>query len=325
VFIIDEVAGFAVSGWIPGNPSTTMWWHPSSLPTSPSPDRQIANGGDPVSAGDLTGDGIDDLAVYRTIENGTDMPDGDLAIVHGPLSAFLTPFLTVDILTTGPGRLFACGDLTGDGIADLCGTTGVDAGPPDGVKETTFSPSLLAETSYGADLNGNGVNELYVKGPSNTLVRRPPLGAVVDLPGATWGSPASHSWPLDPDGDGTDELYVPTATGMVRIGEAEFAAGTSLPTNLPLGDNLVSGDFDGDGVHEFAVTVDDGVLLVEADGTERLVLRPQGYTFGSAAPFGRALDVGDVDGNGIDDLIIGMPLPEDGEAYFVFDPLDCSP
>jgi len=76
-----------------------------------------------VSTGDVTGDGTPDLAIAESPlpERG----DGEWAVFAGP------DFATSSFLDGWPTKAdgSTCGDLTGDGIAELCTTDGVVSGP----------------------------------------------------------------------------------------------------------------------------------------------------------------------------------------------------
>jgi hypothetical protein len=329
VFIIDEVAGFAWYGLSPWATTGTQWFSAAQLPVPPQPQ---AGGLDisPSFPKDFTGDGVDDLFLGVL---GTHFSDGQdrQVLIPGPVANLPDPiwehasaqsWLVTDMPQLG--RSVPSGDVNGDGMVDRCGLEGCDFGPIDGVRDHDFSPPL-GDGTFGADLDGDGVDELYT--PYNGYVERlPPLPGIAGPPAGTWNAGTVVS-AMDPEQDGSDDLYaVISPFNYVKVTAADFLAGTYQPVTLPptsFPQHIQLGDFDGDGVLELAVEGYDQVQIAEQDGTILLSIQPPPGTV-DIGNFGIAMDAGDVNGNGIDDLIIGM-TGEDGQAYFVFDPLDCLP
>ncbi len=336
VFIVDGMAGFDWFSQAPFASSGAMWWPYTALPVPTTTDRVVLQSSI-FAPGDVTGDGIDDLFIRV---DGSEYQDGVERVVYvpGPVSAVPSPVLehpsVLEFPTTfedpaPPGGLpMLCGDVSGDGLGDMCASGTIDLGPVDGVVDRTLDwQSGAPSRGFGADLDGDGTNELYLVHSDEIERYDLTQDTPSTPPDATWhGAQAFYAFPVDLDGDGVDSLITfgqGTQGTIVEITDADFLANTSQPTDITTGFiHVVTGDFDGDGSDELAFGGNTSVVILETDGTERLRIEPEpGLVFG----FGSVMAAGDIDGNGIDDLAIGAPTTEWGKAYFVFDPLYCLP
>lgn len=338
-----------------------------------------------ASLGDLNGDGFLDVA-------GGAHRDGDGGYVSGAVwILFLRGDGTVadlqKISATDGGlesplhpsdafgsSLAALGDLNGDGLLVLAvGAPGDDdAGPQAGAvwmltleaDGTVHSESKIlpvgADTEFGAsvaslgDLDADGVTDLGVTGehgawilflnPDGSVretrevpvgeleppVYRPHLTSLRDLDGddvpdmAVGGSNSVHVLLLNADGS-------VRASQWITEGEGGFTG--DLDGTDRFGSALTSrGDLDGDGVSDLIVGAafdDDGgtdagavwVLFLNSDGTvsSHQKIGPGSGGFGgtlSSDHFGASVAVlGDQDGSGCDELIVGAPFT-DGPAMF---------
>ncbi len=293
-----------------------------------------------AALGDLDGDGVGDLAVGAPDDDDGGTGRGALWIL------FLEPAGTVraqvKISATEGGfagslrngdrfgsALAALGDLDGDGRVELAVGAELDddGGPNRGalwilsletsgqvwaarkISQTSggFGGSLGDRGEFGCalaalgDLDGDGRSELAV-------------GARAEASrGAVW------------------VLFLDASGGVreqARIGQASGAFAGVLDVDDQFGSALAAlADIDGDGRGELVVGAaqdDDGgansgaawVLFLQADASVRAhakLSRSSGLPFASQDRFGVSLAaLGDVDGDGTDDLAVGASLDDDG-------------
>ncbi|MEM8748395.1 MAG: integrin alpha, partial [Actinomycetota bacterium] len=257
--------------------------------------------------GDLDGDGDIDVAVGAPRDD-----DGS-----GDAGAFYV----IDL--AGPV------DTDGDGLWDVQEDANTDS---DGDPTTTPGPDTDGDTDANfddADDDGDTV---------------PTRNEMADPNGD--GDPRDA---VDVDRDGQpDYLDGPQPRGQLPVADEQKISSTAGGLTGPLddgddfGQSVTSlGDLDGDGVNDLAVGAirdDDGgtnrgavhVLFMNADGTVRSEQKISSTEGGLTGPlddsdeFGHGLDViGDVDGDGVNDIIVGGFGDDDGgpnrgAAYVVF-------
>ena len=327
VFIVDSIVGYAWRAGIPDNVSGAAWWDHNLLPATTGGHALIP--GSAYDFGDLDGDGVDDLLVAGVpADSEDDSVEG--FIIPGPVGAVPPPVIDQpDALPSAPwvsvpnggfaSLIPHCGDLNGDGIEERCTTMQLEFGPYDGSgPDWQREHQAPDEDGFSADLDGDGVQELYISYDDSLerFVFTPdgPSPAVFNGIGGLY-------WGMDLDSDGVDEIYTRSPSGLVRITDSGFLANTIEPSPLAgrHPDTLHSGDFDGNGATEVLTSELGGaVFIYDTDGTQLLEIRPDG----SDADFGDFIDVGDADGNGIDDIVFGT---SDGWTYYLPNPLDCLP
>lgn len=263
------------------------------------------------------------------------------------------------------------GDLTGDGIDDIalggqCGTTYVFPGPVDSTTmldsafQFTVDPNYVGSNVVGAgDLDGDGqVDVLISEAGYETDTVAAVLGPVtasgnletssalvtndtIDNFGG-YGAAASNA---DVDGDGrSDALLGAPFAGLAYLLRGPMSSGAvgSLAwatfTGLTHGHVALGGDLDGDGLDDVILEVgslDSGSIYVWSgvtSGTFAVADAPVGWTAdgaGDGCGQGALESKGDVNGDGYADLLVGAhrsnrSATEAGAAYLVLGPLTTS-
>ena len=263
---------------------------------------------------DFNGDGVADLLVgapnaapggavvglYGPLESGKSASDADFTIAHSAAGVEL-----------GASVAWLPGSLKSRLALSVAGTGAVYIFDPDvglsfGSAAVSIQPigniGLGGEIAYAGDLDGDGLGELLVAAPkyeksfgepgawfiysgASASQRFPPN----DDDGEMLSSSSVHLSEMSPrwgdvDGDGVDEL---------AFGGTETAGDNGVVLLLmPLFDNVV--------------TPADSVLTLVGSG-------------GSDQRFGATVDLGDLDGDGRDDVVVGAPGDEfDAGKVYVF-------
>ena len=310
------------------------------------------------SAGDVNGDGYDDLIIGATGADGNSTRAGEAYVIYGGPSVAATIDLSNLMATQGfivqgdatadraGNSVSSAGDVNGDGFDDLIigAPYGNDGGADAGAAYVVYGGpnitglinlSILTSTqgfiiqgdmagdragfsvSSAGDVNGDGYDDLIV-------------GAVV---GDDGGSSAGEAYVIygGPAVTGVIDLSsLTTAQGFIIQGDSSFdRAGFSVSS---------AGDVNGDGFDDLIVGAPDGNAAGEAyvvyggsSITELIDLSAlssaEGFTIQGDEAGDRAgrsvSSAGDVNGDGYDDLILGAPYGDDGgtdagEAYVVY-------
>ncbi len=285
-----------------------------------SPNEQGGNLGAEVSLGDVNGDGL--LDVVTSGPNHA-LSEGRVYVVYGKNTAvegdYRALFRTDRLLQVGGGD----------------GTEGfVLRGSP--AIELEANDTVGVAISAGGDLNGDGIDDIAVV--SNRVLASPYLYVVYGRPGTTFPAEFELRTLLPRAGGDGSEGFVANQGPDLRISSVE-----------DLGDISLGGDFNGDGIEDLILGYGresirglpeaGTVIVLFGRGADdpfppqfglpslRLTNGERGFEVWGAADTNlgsRVASAGDVDGDGVDDLLLGAVsadpdgLNSAGEAYLIF-------
>lgn len=293
-----------------------------------------------ANAGDVNGDGIDDLLIGANANNYGGYWAGQAYLVFGRPASFPSPFLlsNADASFVGGGYLdytdpVAGADVNGDGYSDI----------------------LIAAWNRG------GTVYLFYGKPVGWTMRRPVSNCDASFSGegGTDRLGMSIAGLGDVNGDGYEDFLVGAPWRANRKGEAYLFLGSASPGWAPGNSASAAnasfiGEFEGDDCGFVVAKAGD----VNSDGFDDFLIGSPGYTaagvsgrvylFFGGSPFPHGLrtsvsvaDViivgdaamnragmslsgaGDINGDGYEDIAVGAPVPRDpttdyGEAYVFF-------
>ena len=301
------------------------------------------------SAGDVDGDGLDDLFIgaFKNDEGGSDAGKAYLILGASLGGSSEIDLSLADYSFVGENSddwagvfVSSAGDVDGDGLDDLLvGATGNDDGGSDAGKAYLILGASLGSTS---EIDLSLADYSFVGEKSDDYAGR------------------SVSSAGDVDGDGLDDLFVGAFNnddGGGHAGKAYLILGASLGSSSEIDLSLAdysfvgedsddyagisvssAGDVDGDGLDDLFVGAfnnDDGgsnagkaylILGASLGSTSEIDLSFADYSFvGENSDDYAGISVssaGDVDGDGLDDLLVGASENDDngsnaGKAYLI--------
>ena len=286
-----------------------------------------------TAAGDLDGDGYDDAAVgaYQVGDGA-----GAVYLLYGPLTG-----------TSAVGDLSGTAFVEGATAGDSCGLRngGDHDVTGDGLDDAIFG-------CYADDAGGTDSGAAYVVAGAPTGDLDTTSAALLQIAGAAAGDGAGYANALvsDVDGDGVDDVLIGAASAnkvYVVLGPLTAdldlsAADTTLTQSGGAFGLAVGGvgDLDGDGYGDIAASQKDQVsgsahranVYLYAGAASGVASSSEvalaGISGSDSSEEGRVVEgLGDFDGDGYDDLVVGAPhvdvtASNQGAAYLVLGPVE---
>lgn len=272
-----------------------------------------------ASAGDVNGDGFDDLIVGAPAHDGAEIDEGRVYLFLGsPAGLGDAPDWTASgeqARAAFGAAVASAGDLDGDGYADI----------------------IVGAPGHGNGQDAEGRAYVFLGSPDG-LSSSPDWFGEIDQGGAFFGSAVAGAG--DVDGDGHDDMIIGAFACQrpsERIGCVYlYLGGPEGPAREPA-QRLVGpggqaefgralsgvGDWDGDGLAEIAVGAPiAGRVFIYSGARGGLEEKPLAIIAGAQAGAMLGASVaggGDVDGDGCPDLVLGAPRwhgawPDEGSA-----------
>ena len=338
-------------------------------------DARDESGGSVSSAGDVNGDGYDDLIIGARLADPKGGRSGETHVVYGGTSAPGTDGVLAlsdldgangfTINGIDPGdvsgiSVSSAGDVNGDGYDDLIiGARGADPGGKNSPGETyvVYGGAIAPGAESVRDLSAlDGTNGFTLTGIDARDDSGFSVSSAGDVNGDGYGDLIIGARGADPNGRSSGEAYVvyggASAPGTEGVFELSALDGTNGFTLIGIdpddesGHSVSSaGDVNGDGYDDLIIGAfgsdpngdrsgesyvvyggasapgTEGVFDLSAlDGTSSFTIN--GIDRGDDSGFSVS-SAGDVNGDGYDDLIIGAPRadpngPSSGETYVVY-------
>ncbi|HUI09547.1 MAG TPA: FG-GAP-like repeat-containing protein [Bacteroidota bacterium] len=274
-----------------------------------------------VAAGDLDGDGKIDLV-------SADNSSGTVTVLRNTSSPGGLSFKSLTIPVAYVPTAVAIADFDGDGRPDIVVSSNMqnafvfkNTGRGDSL---AFTLAATLTTQYGClslaagDVDGDGLPDVVVANGSSTVS----VFRNISTPGNVSFAPSvditgfDNPWSVaigDIDGDGRPDIavgsYVANVVSVVRntgtAGHISFGPSLDLaPGSLSW--NIALGDVDGDGKADLVVPNTDlgtvAVFVNKSNPGSIAFEQPLTYATGNGS---MSINIGDMDGDGIPDLVIG--------------------
>jgi len=302
--IVGEPDALLPPGFLPTGQASVYLGSPSGPATAPAWVAQAGVserfGSAVASAGDVNGDGYDDIIVGAPANSGTGRAFLYLGSSSGPAPVPLWTAAGASSSTHFGAAVAGAGDVNGDGFDDVVV----------GERDFRSNPGCLRGRAYVylGSSQGLAATPAWIKAGDSDCIDSTVFGCAVASAG-------------DVNGDHFSDI----AIGCSRNGSLLFLGSATGPQNTSAwsapGFARGAGDVDGD--HYDDVLVSNGAASLYLGGASGLSPAPAWMVGG---PFGSAVAAGDTDGDGRPNLLIGAPGYEHGEvgegaAFLFFGPV----
>jgi hypothetical protein len=291
-----------------------------------------------LTAGDLNGDGEDDLVVsaYYTDVSSSLPTAGAVYVVYGPIADDLSlptdAALTMSGVVSGDttGRAISAeGDVNGDGVDDLL--VSASNYDPDGQSNAGAVALVYGATSARAgSLTFTAADAVWAGATASDYLGTA-AQIIGDFNGDGYDDIVIGAWGVDLTGSSSGAVYLFAGSSEKYSGSMTTSTAAVTISGVSAGDQLgnlrsVSGrvDLDGDGLNELALGAIGSSDASSAAGAVYLIYGDTRYTgagglsvtadladaiftgFTAGDSLGRQVSgVGDTDGDGYDELIVG--------------------
>ncbi|MCK6521191.1 FG-GAP-like repeat-containing protein, partial [Myxococcota bacterium] len=273
---------------------TSVGLEPSASWTYSHPRSLVYCGSEVGAGGDINGDGLDDLVVICTDKSGSGTST-KARTFYGDSAGLSETYEEEDTVSSGQTLSFV-GDIDADGDDELLyggSSTIMYHGSPDGLTtpdlydwSVSWTRATYGVFTYAGDLNGDGYGDV----------------AIAEAPGSTVTQV---------------NIYLGSATGFLDTASTSL---TLVTTSTTYGSALAGGcDINNDGYDDLIVgdsAYGNGYIWVHYGSSTGVSNTNYGSVAGtqSGAQFGESISCGDVNGDNLDDVLVGATKYDDGQT-----------